>query len=285
MNQPGILADVPRTARYLTFDLVPNGDIAGALDALRHLADGENTVVGIGLATVVALGKTIEGLREHPPLVGPGAMMPSTPAALWMWLRGSDRGEVLHQSHALAEAVEDGFELTDITESFQYRDSRDLSGYVDGTENPEGEKAQGAAVCEDGSSFVSVQRWLHDLPRFQGLEQPEQDDVFGRRLSDNEEFAEAPESAHVKRTAQEDFSPEAFIVRRSMPWSSPDGEGLVFVAFANTLDKFEAISRRMVGLDDGITDGLFRFTRALTTSSFWCPPVQDGLLNLERLGL
>jgi putative iron-dependent peroxidase len=59
----------------------------------------------------------------------------------------------------------------------------------------------------------------------------------------------------------------------------------VFVAFGKSLDAFEAQMRRMAGLDDGITDALFRISRPVTGSSFWCPPVRDGRLDLRLLGL
>jgi putative iron-dependent peroxidase len=117
------------------------------------------------------------------------------------------------------------------------------------------------------------------------MSQGERDHVMGRRLSDNEEIADAPESAHVKRTAQESFNPEAFILRRSMPWASEDSEGLVFVAFGKSFNAYEAILKRMVGADDGVTDSLFRFTRPVTGSYFWCPPVSGGRLDLSALGL
>ena len=55
--------------------------------------------------------------------------------------------------------------------------------------------------------------------------------MIGRRRADNEELADAPQSAHVKRTAQESFTPEAWLLRRSLPWAGPAGEGLMFVAF------------------------------------------------------
>ena len=74
-------------------------------------------------------------------------------------------------------------------------------------------------------------------------------------------------------------------MRRSMPWADASGEGLQFVAFGKTLDAFEAQMRRMAGLEDGITDGLFRFTRPVTGSYFWCPPTFDGTLDLQALGL
>ena len=172
-----------------------------------------------------------------------------------------------------------------------YDIGRDLSGYEDGTENPKGDKAIMAAIVQgqgpalDGSSFVAVQHWVHDLDGMKAKPQKEQDDIIGRRLSDNEEFDEAPESAHVKRTAQESFDPEAFMVRRSMPWADSKGEGLEFVAFGKSFDAFETILAHMTGQDDGIVDGLFQFTKPVTGSYFWCPPVKDGVLNLSFMGL
>jgi putative iron-dependent peroxidase len=104
-------------------------------------------------------------------------------------------------------------------------------------------------------------------------------------MSDNEEFDEAPESGYVKRTAQESFYPEAFVVQRSMPWADETGEGLVFVSFGKSFDAFEARLRRMTGQADGITDGLFRFTRPVSGSYFWCSPVSDERLHLSALSI
>ena len=70
-----------------------------------------------------------------------------------------------------------------------------------------------------------------------------------------------------------------------MPWSDGLSEGLVFVAFGHSFAAFEALSRRMLGLEDGIPDALFRFTRPLTSSHFWCPPIKNGKLDLSRLRL
>jgi putative iron-dependent peroxidase len=88
------------------------------------------------------------------------------------------------------------------------------------------------------------------------------------------------------RTAQERFQPEAFVLRRSMPWAEGNVGGLMFVAFGRSFDAFEAQLRGMLGLEDGITDALFRFTRPTSTSYFWCPPVAEGgHLDLRALGL
>ena len=75
------------------------------------------------------------------------------------------------------------------------------------------------------------------------------------------------------------------MVRRSMPWADKAGEGLMFVAFGESLDAFEAQLRRMAGQEDGILDGLFRFSHPVSGSYFWCPPVKDGKLNLSALSI
>jgi putative iron-dependent peroxidase len=289
--QPGILAAVPRLARYLEFGL-DDGAAAGA--ALARLATAVNpaaTVVGVGRSTAQALGRGIPGLRDLPALTGPGVAVPATPAALWCWLRGDDRGELVHRARAITAAVAPAFRLQRVVDAFQYEASRDLTGYEDGTENPQGDAAIAAAVVAgqgaglDGGSFVAVQQWQHDLDRFTAMPGEEQDAMIGRRRDDNEEIDDAPPSAHVKRTAQESFEPEAFVLRRSMPWAEGERAGLVFVAFGRSFDAFEAQLRRMVGVEDGITDALFRFTRPLSGAGYWCPPVTAaGRLDLRALG-
>ena len=290
--QPGILAPVPRLARYLTLELVPGGDLRGALGRLAAAVDPGATVVGLGRSAVLALGRELPGLRDFPARAGAGIEVPSTPAALWCWLRGDDRGELLHRTRAVEAAVAPALRTAAIIDAFQFGASRDLTGYEDGTENPTGPAAIAAAVLQgagpglDGSSFVAVQQWLHDLDRFERMPQAGQDAMMGRRREDNVEMADAPPSAHVKRTAQESFDPHAFVVRRSMPWADGARAGLVFVAFGRSFDAFEAQMRRMAGEEDGITDALFGFTHPLTGAYFWCPPVGPaGGLDLRALGL
>jgi len=289
--QAGILANVPAAARYLSFRLRPEAQPVAALKRLAAFADGEQIVVGLGALTLAALGKQVPGLREAQALVGPGVTFPSTPLALWAWLRGSDRGELLQRGRRLVQLVSDAFVVDSVTDAFFHDSGRDLTGYEDGTENPKEQAAIEAAIVAgqgpglDGSSFVAVQLWRHDLTHFETFSQEQRDHIIGRRREDNDEIEDAPASAHVKRTAQESFDPAAFVVRRSMPWAGALDEGLVFVAFGRSFDAFEALSRRMLGLEDGVVDALFRFTRPLTTSHFWCPPVRAGKLDLAALGL
>jgi len=285
-SQPGILAaPIPAQARHLFFALESAEALPQALASLARLVDGETLVAGLGAVLLQALDRHVAGLRVFPALEA-AVEIPSTQHALWCWLRGDDRGELLLRSRELAAALAPALRLVQASDAFRYRDGRDLTGYEDGTENPEGDEAVAAAIVADGGaglrggSFAAVQHWVHDLEHFEAMQPEECDDCIGRRRSDNEELDDAPESAHVKRTAQESFSPEAFVVRRSMPWADGMAGGLMFVAFGHSLDAFQAQLRRMVGLEDGIVDALFRFTRPVSGAYFWCPGMKNGRLKL-----
>lgn len=289
--QPGILAPVPPLARYLFLVAIPGSDIRAALRGLREVADGEQTVVGLGRSLLLALDHDVDGLKAFPCHSGAPVEVVATPVALWCWLRGDDRGELIHRSRRIEKALGAAFRVCQAVDAFRHGSGRDLSGYEDGTENPQDDAALAAAIVRgqgsglDGASFVAVQQWLHDFDALEAMTAADQDNAVGRRKSDNEELADAPPSAHVKRTAQESFEPQAFVLRRSMPWADDKAAGLMFVAFGKSLAAFEAQLRRMVGAEDGIADALFRFTRPVSGAYFWCPPMKSGRLDLSALGL
>ncbi|MEJ8838708.1 Dyp-type peroxidase [Ramlibacter sp. AN1133] len=299
LYQPGILDAPPPVARYLWFQLtgreVDAAAIKEALTRVTPLVDGSDVVLGLGPSLVQALGAEIPGLHEFPDLSAHGVKVPSTPGTLWAWLRGSDLGDLLHVTRKVQKALAPAFAPRHVVDAFRHawNDShgKDLTGFEDGTENPEGEAAEEAAFAHglgeglDGASYVAVQQWVHDIDAFEAVEDQARDHIIGRRLSDNEELDDAPESAHVKRTAQESFDPEAFVLRRSMPWMADMQAGLMFVAFGKSFYAFEAQMRRMAGYEDGILDALFGISKPVNGSYFWCPPMRDGRLDLRRLGL
>ncbi|MGH8380770.1 Dyp-type peroxidase [Pseudomonas sp.] len=287
--QPGILAaPVPAQARHLFFTLHTPTALAGVLDALQQQVDGRRVVAGFGAPLVQALGRNIEGLRAFPQQTA-AVDNPCTQHDLWLWLRGEDRGDLWLLSQSLEKLLAPAFSLVEATDAFRHKTGFDLTGYEDGTENPVEDAAVDAAILAtdvpglSGSSFAAFQLWRHDLDCFKALAQAEQDDIIGRRKADNEELDDAPESAHVKRTAQESFDPEAFIVRRSMPWADERGAGLAFLAFGHSFDAFEVQLRRMSGLEDGVVDALYRFSRPLTGGYYWCPPISAQGLDLSAL--
>jgi len=289
-SQPGILAPIRACGRSLTFRLQPEADPTPTLEALRAGFGVDRGVVGLGEPLLRALRRKIPGLRTFPALSGAAAPVPSTQQALWVFLCGDDRSTIFERSQALLRLTGDILALEDAMDTFKYADDRDLTGYLDGTANPKGEEGIAAALVASGqglagSSFVAVQRWVHDLRSFQAYPQAERDAIIGRRQDTNDEIEDAPESAHVKRSEQESYDPPAFMMRRSMPWATARELGLEFIAYGSSLDAFERMMRRMAGLDDGIVDALFKFSRPVTGGYYWCPPVAAGRLDLRALRL
>lgn len=290
--QPRILEPVASLGRSITFRVRPDAStLRATLERLADdLAGGGDLVLGIGEPLARALDREVPGLRAFPALAGRGPSAPSTQQALWVFLQGPDRGALFDASERLRNALAADLELDDAMDLFKYAGGRDLTGYEDGTENPEGDAALDAVVCKhpsslSGSSFVAVQRWVHDLARFRSFDAPARDALVGRSRETNEELDDAPKLAHVKRTAQESFEPAAFMLRRSMPWATSHAQGLEFVSFVASLDRFERMLARMLGLEDGIVDGLFMFSRPITGGYYWCPPVRSGRLDLSLLGI
>ncbi|MBV8519408.1 MAG: Dyp-type peroxidase [Acidobacteria bacterium] len=290
LAQPQLLAPIPPVGRFLTFRIAPEADVRAALTQLRDDFAPDCGVAGIGEPAILALGAQVPGLRTFPALSGPATSVPSTQQALMFFLRGPDRGILFDATQKIREIVGEAFILEDVNDTFTYHGGRDLTRFEDGTENPCDEKAVAAAIVADGesmrgSSFVAVQRWVHDLGRFHGFSGERRNQLIGRDADTNDELEDPPPFAHIKRAEQEAYDPPAFMVRRSMPWAGAEREGLEFVAFVESLDRYERVLRRMTGCDDGIIDGLFRFSRPITGGYYWCPPVRDGKLNLTQLGI
>ncbi len=286
-SQRAILYPVGRHARLLVLGLQPGAEPRAALARVGTLRADDRTVVGVGRSLLAV--SFLRDLRPFPSLTGPGTTFPSTQGAVFASIGGDDPGELLHAGRSLVAALGDAFRVDEDVHGFQYAGGRDLSGFEDGTENPRGDAAERTAIVAghgaglDGGSFVAAQRWVHDLDRLAALPKHERDRSIGRSLDTNEELPDAPPSAHVKRAAQETFDPPAFMLRRSMPWGTVGEHGLFFVAYGASLDPYERVLRRMAGLDDGVVDGLLRFTRPVSGGYYFCPPVRDGALDLRAL--
>jgi len=275
--QPGVLLPPPIAGLHLRFSCTAPLDAARA--ALAALPIDEHLVVGLGPSIA-----DVPGLRAFPDLDGPEASAPATQSDLWVWVRAASPGDAYDRVMAVVAALGGAFVVEDELPTFLFRGGRDLSDFEDGTENPKDAAAEEAVRVVDGpfadSTFVAVQRWVHDLGVMTRMSQSERDNTVGRQQQSNDELEHAPPSAHVKRSAQESFDPPAFMLRRSMPWGGVRAHGLLFVAFGQDLDRYERVMRRMLGLEDGITDALFRYSRADTGGYYWCPAVEDGRLKL-----
>jgi porphyrinogen peroxidase len=292
--QPGIFGAPPSHAVSLEFGLVhppADAELAAIARALRAIdfggpaaASDGGLVLGLGVGLAHRLGVRPPGLRAMGPIGNGRRAFPATQGDLWMLVPGASAGAAYARSAALSAALPPQLALLEANSMFRFRDGRDLTGFRDGTENPQGEDALRAALlrepgCE-GGSFALVQRYVHRQAAFAQLDASQQSLVFGRDRDTDVELEDAPASAHVKRAAQESFEPPTYLWRRAMPWGTPLRHGSQFIAFMADLDAAERMLRRMAGLDDGIVDALLGYTDAETGAYYYCPPLRDGHLDL-----
>jgi len=173
----------------------------------------------------------------------------------------------------------------DEVHGFRYYDRRDLLGFVDGTENPEGGEAVAAALVNAerdpgfvGGSYVIVQKYLHDISAWNGLSDREQEQVIGRTKTGNVQLPDAalPKTSHVSRnTIVGPDGREQDILRANMPFGSfREGEaGTYFIGYCATPETTEQMLRNMfIGDEEGNRDRILDFSTAVTGGLFFVPP-------------
>ena len=171
----------------------------------------------------------------------------------------------------------------DEVHGFRYFDDRDLIGFVDGTENPVGQEAVDATIVGDedpdfaGGSYVLIQKYIHDLPKWNAVKTEEQELIIGRtKLSDIElDDATKPTNAHNALTVIEEDGEEIDILRRNMPFGNvaTGDSGTFFIGYARSPGVIEQMLENMfVGRPPGNYDRLLDFTHAVTGTSFFAPP-------------
>ena len=170
----------------------------------------------------------------------------------------------------------------DEVHGFRYFDDRDLIGFVDGTENPVGPEAVDATIVGDedpafaGGSYVLVQKYVHELDKWNAVATEEQEQIIGRtKLSDIELDDDVkPTNAHNALTVIEEEGEEIDILRRNMPFGTvTDGDsGTYFIGYARSPRVLEQMLENMfVGRPPGNYDRLLDFTHPVTGTNFFAP--------------
>lgn len=290
--QTGICAEPNLHALYLMFNRV--GDSAELVRRLAKVPTLWQSVAadfpGAGFSGLLAVGSDAwDGLypMARPPQFrsfmaqeANGQQAPSTPFDLFVQLR-ADRVDVLHHAGQRLMALLGGqVELVEEVRGFRNQDCRDLTGFVDGTENPQDEHRGDVALLAGGEfaggSYVHVQRWLHAMSDWERLALKEQEDIIGRTKVDNIEYESAakPLTAHIKRVNLKTPKGESMeILRQSMPWGTMGEQGLYFISCCRTPLHFNAMLASMYKGEGGHFDHLLRFTRAVTGAAFFAPSV------------
>jgi len=206
----------------------------------------------------------------------------ATPGDLLFHIRARRMDLCFEMSTQIMARLASAVSPADEVQGFKYFDDRDLIGFVDGTENPTGQTAIDATIvgAEDaafaGGSYVIVQKYLHDLPRWNALPTEAQERIIGRtKLSDIElDDAVKPTCAHNALTTIVEDGKEMKILRDNMPFGSPaQGEfGTYFIGYARAPRTIEQMLTNMfVGRPPGNYDRLLDFSRAVTGNLFFVP--------------
>ncbi len=220
-------------------------------------------------------------LRPFPAMHEGNRDAPAIEYDLFVHIR-CDRYDILHLvANEINQMFEGLVELIEEERGFRFMDSRDLTGFVDGTENPKGRNRQQVALVADddisfkGGSYVHVQKYAHNLSKWNRLPNKKQEDIIGRTKQDDIEYAseDKPLTSHIKRVNLKDAQGNSMeILRQSMPFGSLKEQGLMFISTCRTPTNFEEMLRSMVhGDGHGNHDHLMQFTKALTGSSFFAP--------------
>jgi putative iron-dependent peroxidase len=285
--QPGIFAQGTRSHYHLEFDLVPGAEAAAVADGVARLREpavtvgGANLVVGFGpsLWRALAPADVPPGLGDFVAVEGDGRRAPATQHDAWVWIHGTGPDVILDVARSVTAALGPELDLAAEQPCFVYRDSRDLTGFVDGTENPPVEEGPAVAVVPDGpgagGSHVVAMRWVHDLTAFHRLAVADQEATIGRTKPDSVELDDKPPTAHISRVVIEEDGEELEIYRRSAPFGRVRELGLYFVAFSADRTRFDKMLARMFGTTgDGLHDHLTDFTRPVSGSYYFAPSLE-----------
>jgi putative iron-dependent peroxidase len=217
-----------------------------------------------------------------------GKHVPAQQHDAWIWISGSTPDVAFDHARAAWLSVRDVATLASEQACFVYRDSRDLTGFIDGTANPEPLDAPSVALIPTGQpggggSHVLVMRWVHDLDAFHTQSVAEQERVFGRRKPDSIELDpdQMPENAHIARVQVLEGGSELEIYRRSVPYGTVAEHGLYFVAFSADRTRFDRMLARIFGTtEDGMHDHLTDFSRPVSGAYYFAPSL-TALRELE----
>ncbi len=301
MPESQVIIAEPAAAGIFLVLLIAAGRDADVADALTEVG-GIRRSVGFRvpeakLGCVVGIGSDAwdrlypglprpAGLHPLPVYDGPVHHAPSTPGDLLFHIRAERMDLCFELAQRLTEHLADAATVIDEVHGFRSFDERDLLGFVDGTENPEGDGAVEAVTVTDaedtgfeGSSYVVVQKYLHDLTAWDALSTEAQERVIGRsKLSDIEmsDDVKPPDSHIALNVIEDENGEEQDIMRFNLPFGTVGTRefGTYFIGYAKDPAVIEQMLQNMFcGTDDAAHDRILDFSTAVTGNLFFVPTV------------
>ncbi len=297
--QSGIVAPASSDALFVTlqrkqFDVLSNrADLLQSIAKIQSvLADCTERFVDAQLHLTVGLSSQFwdflelpekpAGLQPFQAISNKKVRMPATDTDLLLHIRSHRHDVNYHIAQAVYQLLSPFFVLDELVRGFRYLDSRDLTGFVDGTENPEGESREKVALVGDdpafnGGSYIHLQKYLHNLPVWNSYTLKEQEDSYGRTKDENVEYSSADKSAsaHTKRSSIKDADGNSIeILRHSLPFGELDQSGLMFASYSAKSTHFDLMLQSMCEVNEkDETDHILRVTNAVTGQAFFAPNI------------
>jgi len=284
--QAGIFALGTSSHAYLEFDLLDGHKSEAFVSKLCDIREPRTTTGGVNFV----VGFRPELWREVAPRDAPadvkgfntiegkqGFVMPGTQHDAVLWLSGSAYDVLFDMARSVINDLASDASLADETSSWSYRHDRDLTGFVDGSENPTLLEAPQVALVPEGAagaggSILLLQKWKHHSAQWEALSTDEQERAMGRTKLDSTELADKPSDSHVARTDQDEFGK---IFRRNMPYGNTVDHGTMFVGFSADQARLSKMLDSMAGLITGTRDALTRYTEPLSGSYYFVPSVES----------
>jgi putative iron-dependent peroxidase len=294
--QNGIFALGTSAHAYLEFDALSGGGGLELVSKGASLREPRTTMGGINLVAgfrpelwrAAAPGDApleLEGFNAE--LVGvDGFAMPATQHDAGLWLSGSAYDVVFDTARAAIAELMGLASVAEETSSWPYLHDRDLTGFIDGSENPTLIEAPGLVLVPEGKpgaggTVLLLQKWAHNAAAWEALPVAEQERVIGRTKPDSVELEEKAATSHVASTDQERFGD---IFRRNMPYGTVTEHGTMFVGFASERRPLQEMLESMAGLVTAERDALTRYTRPLTGAYYFVPSIESLLQASDRPG-
>jgi porphyrinogen peroxidase len=289
--QGGIFALGTSAHAYLEFDVAAGREGRAMVAAISSLREPRTTMGGVNLVAGfrpelwrdAAPDDAPEGLAGFDDdLVGPdGFAMPATQHDAVLWLSGSAYDVIFDVARAAIAELRDVASIVDETSSWPYRHDLDLTGFIDGTENPTLIDAPDLVLVPGGKpgaggTVLLLQKWAHDAAAWESLPVTSQERVIGRTKLDSVELEEKAPDSHVASTDQDRFGK---IFRRNMPYGTVTDHGTMFVGFSAEQRPLSAMLESMAGLAGGSRDALTLYTRPLAGAYYFVPSTE----SLRRL--
>ncbi len=281
--QGGIFALGTASHAYLELDAVAGSSGIDLVTTIASLREPRTTMGGVNLVA----GFRPELWREAAPADAPaglegfeqpvagieGFTMPATQHDVVLWLSGSAYDVVFDVARAAIAELRGVAAVGAETSSWPYRHDLDLTGFIDGTENPTLVEAPDVVLVPDGEpgaggTVLLLQKWAHDSEAWESLPIPTQEAVIGRTKADSIELDDRPADSHAASTDQDDFGK---IFRRNTPYGGITDHGTMFVGFAASREPLARMLESMAGLVSGQRDALTRYTTPLTGAYYFVP--------------